>query len=220
MKRFGWMTAVVMGLALSTAACGGGAGGDAKSGEEADADPVQKLEAEMKAITDDVDAIFKPLDDLEAALGKLGNLEAEFGVKIDSKALATVGKGLLEGKLDLAPLKLEGEAAAKLEGFFKSIGDAITSMKDIPEKAGNLVTNLPGRIPGLLAASVEANATVKLKSANPFASDEDKAKITADLAKLENLAIEKTVNDLIEKVKGAPGRATESLAKVTKAFGG
>ena len=227
MKRFGWMSAVVIGLALATTACGGGGKADgAADAADAEGKAIDRLKASVKGLDDEVNGLFKPVDDLEAALNGIAELPAKLkasaGVQLDAKAFASVGKGVIEGKLDLAPLKLEAKAEAKaeVEAVFKNLESALKGLKETDAKVKAIGDKFASALLEIPKLGVEASASASVDIANPFAGAEIQAQAKADLEEIKKIVDEfpKMVEGWKEKVTGLPDRSAKAMEKVSTTF--
>jgi hypothetical protein len=232
MKRFTMMTAIALGLVALTPACGGGAaGGEAKSADSAESDgrAIDKLTAFSEGIQKDVDSIFQPLNDADAAIDAVSKLPAELKasikgkVSIDSKKISAVATKLISsGELDISSLGLdaEAEAKAKVEEAFGKLKAVVDGIKSIDQKVASVAEKVKGAVVEVpkLAAQATAGATVSLN--NPFAGAEVKAQAKADMDKIVQIKDSFTAKaeEWQKNITDAPNKAKAAQEKLAKAF--
>src|SRR5262249_46458429 len=152
MKRSFLMSALVLALAASIPACGGGTdapkdGSDAakdEGGDKGTGDPV----ADVKAITDgiqkSIDDVFAPIKDSDAVLDSISKLPADLKAlksKVDPKKLMAELKKIVDGAdPQLEALKLEDDAKAKVQERVDKLKALVNSVKNIDTAVKDLGT--------------------------------------------------------------------------------
>jgi hypothetical protein len=233
MKRTFLMSALVLALASSAVACGGGAGGTDQPAKDGDApkkdetsndDPVVELQNISDGLQKAVDEVFQPIKDADALLESIGNLPKDLKAlksKVDSKKLmAEIKKILTGGDPALDGLKLEDDAKAKvqeridkLKALMASIQNMDVAVKDLGSKIADTVVKVP-------AVGGKAIAKLEVTLKNPFGSgdvkkkaEEDKAKIGAIVDGFKGKVAEwqKLITDIPAKAKELPGKFAKAF---------
>ena len=236
MKRSYVMSALVLGLALSTTACGGGSadgkpaeGAEGQQGGDSGKPPVEQLKAMTDDIQKAVDDLLSPIDKADAAIEAVANLPKDLkGVikgkaKLDVKKLGALATKVMNGEdAPIAELGLEAEAEAKakVEDAFNKLKDVVKSIKETDEKAKALAEKIKTTlvsVPGLVT-KVAAEATLTLK--NPLKGADAKAKAQADLDAVKGIGdgFMKKAEEWQKKIVELPARAKAASEKMAKSF--
>lgn len=229
MKRSFLLSALV--LALSAAACGGGATegakdpSDEKKDEAGSGDPIADLKTSVDSIQKEVDSLFEPIKNADAVIQGVADLPKEIKAaksKADPKKLMAEAAKLAEsGEFNLDGVAgLEGDLKAKVQERFDKLKALVASIKALPEKVGALPSKFE-ELPKKLVAAAPAAAKAAAKAKMPFGvSDEDKKKANEQVALLEGFK-----NDIPKKIEGwkkdatdIPAKAKELPAKMKAAF--
>jgi uncharacterized protein (DUF3084 family) len=236
MKRSVLMTALVLALASSMTACGGGGAdgapakdGDApkKEGDTSNDDPVVELQNISDGLQKDVDAVLQPIKDADAVIDSLIALPkdlkaAKTKAKPDLKKVMAELKKIVDGQdaaldalnLDEAVKGMVQERADKLKALVAATKNLDTAAKDLATKIADAVVKVPA-----LGAKAIGKAELKLKA--PFGvSAEDKAKAQADKDKVQGIidGFKTKVADWQKLITDLPGKAKDMPAKFAKAF--
>ena len=236
MKRSYVMSALVLGLALSTTACGGGSadgkpaeGAEGQQGGDSGKPPAEQLKAMTDDIQKAVDDLLSPIDKADAAIDAVANLPKDLkGVikgkaKLDVKKLGALATKVMNGEdAPIAELGLEAEAEAKakVEDAFNKLKDVVKSIKETDEKAKALAEKIKTTlvsVPGLVT-KVAAEATLTLK--NPLKGADAKAKAQADLDTVKGIGegFMKKAEEWQKKIVELPARAKAASEKMAKSF--
>lgn len=214
---------ILVGAAGSLVACGGGnASGNTTTTAASSMTPMQELSAMPKELHADLEALTKPIDELDATISKITSFPERH--KVNAAAILGLAKARVDGKkIELsADVKLDAEAKAELDAALDGLEKAVVALKATPENAaalGKKAVAVTAKLPVLATRiSTEANA----KAANPFASAESKASAQADLANVQKVQaeVEGEVKNVQAKVTELPQLATKALAKLTTSFAG
>jgi hypothetical protein len=228
--RSSLMSALVLVLASTMVACGGGAaasgdapkdGDSAKKDDDASSgtdDPVAQLQVISDGLQKQVDVVLQPIKDSDAVLDSLASLPKDLKTslksKVDPKKVMAEAKKILAGKApDLDTLNLEPDAKAKVQERFdklKALYDAVTNLdaaiKDLGTKISDAGTQIP-QVGGKAIAKIQ----VTLK--NPLASGDAKKKATDDKDKIQGIidgfktkatGWQKDMTDIPAKAKDLP----------------
>jgi uncharacterized coiled-coil DUF342 family protein len=236
MKRSYVLSALVLGLALSTTACGGGSadgkpaeGAEGQQGGDSGKPPAEQLKAMSEDIQKAVDDLLSPIDKADAAIEAVANLPKELKAtikgkaKLDPKKLGAAAQKIVNGEdpgvADLG-LEAEAEAKAKVEDAFNKLKDVVKAIKETDEKAKALGEKIKGAIvsvPGL-ATKVIAEATLVIK--NPLKGADAKAKAQADMDTVKGIAdgFVKKAEEWQKKIVELPARAKAASEKMAKSF--
>ena len=237
MKRSYVLSALVLGLALSTTACGGGSadggkpaeGAEGQQGADSNKPPAEQLKAMSEDIQKAVDDLLSPIDKADAAIEAVANLPKDLkGVikgkaKLDVKKLGALATKVMNGEdAPIAELGLEAEAEAKakVEDAFNKLKDVVKSIKETDEKAKALAEKIKTTlvsVPGLVT-KVTAEATLTLK--NPLKGADAKAKAQADLDTVKGIGegFMKKAEEWQKKIVELPARAKAASEKMAKSF--
>ena len=236
MKRSYVMSALVLGLALSTTACGGGSadgkppeGAEGQQGDNSGKPPAEQLKAMTDDIQKAVDDLLAPIDKVDAAIEAVANLPKDLKAtikgkaKVDPKKLGAAAQKILAGEEpNIAELGLEAEAEAKakVEDAFGKLKDVVKSIKETDEKAKALAEKIKTTlvsVPGLVT-KVAAEATLTLK--NPLKGADAKAKAQADLDTVKGIGegFMKKAEEWQKKIVELPARAKAASEKMAKSF--
>lgn len=229
MKRSFLLSALV--LALSAAACGGGAAGegalspsDEKKDEGSSGDPIADLKISIDTIQKEVDSLFDPIKKADAVIQAVADIPKELKAaksKADPKKLmAEVAKLVDGGEINLDSLNLEGEVKAKVTERIDALKGLLTAIKTMPEKVAALPSKFED-LPKKLVAAAPAGAKAAVKMKAPFGvSAEDKKKAEADIKMLEDYktSIPAKIEGWKKDMTDIPAKAKDLPAKMKAAF--
>jgi predicted small secreted protein len=236
MKRSLLMSALVLALAASLPACGGGTaeGGPAKDGESggkegeaSSGDPIADLKNSVDGIQKEVDALFEPIKNADAVIDAVAKLPADLKAKVKGKLdtkklMAEAAKIIDGGEPVLDALGLEGEGKAMVTERLDKLKALVASVKAIPEKIAAFPSKFE-ELPKKLLAAAPAAAKAAAKAKAPFGvSAEDKKKAEEDVKTLEGFktSVPEKVNGWKKDLADLPGKAKDIPAKMAKAVKG
>jgi hypothetical protein len=232
MMRSFLMSALVLALAASMPACGGGTdapkdGDTAKADEGGDkgtGDPVQDLKAISDGLQKAVDDIFAPLKDADAVIDSVSKLPADLKAmksKVDPKKLMAELKKILDGAdPQVEALKLEDEAKGKVQERIDKMKALVNSIKTMDEKVKELGTKITDAITKVPAVGAKAIAKVEITLKNPLAGGDAKKKAEEDKKTITGVVdgFKAKVTEWQKLITDMPAKAKEIPAKFQNAF--
>lgn len=215
---------VVLSLVLAgaTVACGGGSasGSGATTTSSASMTPMEELKAVPKDLHADLEALTKPLDDLDGAVDELTSFPERHHV--DAKGVMALAKARVSGeKLEIsADLKLDEAAKTELEASLAKLEGIVAGLKATPDKAaalGKKAVEVSAKLP-VMATRITTEANVKVS--NPFADAASKASAQKDIADVQQVQadVKHEVDAVQAKVAELPGLAAKALTKLEGSF--
>jgi len=236
MKRSLLMSALVLALAASLPACGGGTaeGGPAKDGESggkegeaSSGDPIADLKTSVDAIQKEIDGLFEPIKNADGVIAAITtlptDLKAKVKGKLDAKKIMAEAAKILDGaEPAYEAMGLEGEGKAMVQERFDKLKALVASVKALPEKVAALPAKFE-ELPKKLLAAAPAAAKAAAKAKAPFGvSAEDKKKAEEDVKTLEGFktSIPEKVNGWKKDLADLPAKAKDIPAKMAKAVKG
>jgi len=228
MKRSFLLSALV--LALSAAACGGGAGegakdpSDEKKDEGGSGDAIADLKTSVDTIQKEVDSLFEPIKKADAVIQAVADIPKELKAaksKADPKKLmAEVAKLVDGGEINLDAMNLEGEVKGKITERIDALKGLLTAIKTMPEKVQALPSKFED-LPKKLVAAAPAAAKAASKAKAPFGvSAVDKKKAEESIKMLEDYktSIPTKIEGWKKDATDIPAKAKELPAKMKAAF--
>jgi len=214
------VVSLVLGLASTQIACGGGAGSAKVSSANVEQSPMEELESIPKDIEKDIADLQKPIDEAQQVADEIGNLPKKHHISAGDMAAmskATFDNGKVEVKING---DVSAEAKAEVEATLKKLAHVVAELKATPAKVAALTEKLvksTAKVP-VLAAKVTSGAT--LTATNPFGSADSKAKANAEIAGVGKVQadVSKAIGDAQSKVTSIPGMATGALTKLGASF--
>ena len=208
-------------LAASLVACGGGnATGKASTTAASSMTPMEELKAMPKELHADLEALTKPIDQLDATINTITSFPERH--KVNAGAILGLAKARVDGKkVELsADVKLDAEAKAELDAALKGLEEAVVALKATPDNAaalGKKAVAMSAKLP-VMATRITSEANVKI--ANPFADAKGKAAAQADIDGVAKAQadVQAEVQAVQAKVPELPQLATKALAKLTASF--
>lgn len=231
MKRSFLMSALVLALAASIPACGGGDapkdGSDPAKTDEGDksgGDPVVELKNISDGIQKAADDIFEPIKNADAVIDSVSKLPDDLKAmksKVDPKKLMAELKKILDGADPaLEALKLEDEAKGKVQERIDKLKALVNSIKTIDDKVKELGTKITDAITKVPAVGAKAMAKIEITLKNPLAGGDAKKKAEEDKKTLTGIidGFKAKAAEWQKMVTELPGKAKEIPAKFAKAF--
>jgi len=232
MKRSVLLSALVLALAASMPACGGGTDApkdptdEKKDGETASAgDPIADLKTSVDNIQKEVDSVFEPIRNADATIQGVSDLPKDLKAaksKADPKKLMAEAAKLVDGgeaNLD-SVTGLDPDLKTKVQAKFDAVKALVAAIKGLPDK----VTALPAKfdeLPKKLVAAAPAAAKAAAKAKMPFGvSAEDKKKAEEDVKTLEGFktTIPTKIDGWKKDITDMPAKAKDLPAKMKAAF--
>jgi len=193
---------------------------DPNSAEEAKSDkpPQEELKGIADDLNKDIDAIIKPLNDVDQIVKDIDELPKKLGLTAsDFKVMA---KAAFDGGEIKVSEKVKPEQKEEVNAFLTRIKDVGTGIREAPSKLQSLGAKLPGAIAKIPLLYAKAQASLQVTANNPFGKADEKAKAKTDLAELDKIKTDmmSKIEDTKKKVTELPGKATEAGAKMGKAL--
>jgi hypothetical protein len=223
MRRSVLISGLLLAFAVAVQGCGGGQKqSNTADSAKKDQTAMEELQAIPADVNGDVDALMKPIDDVQAVVDEITSLPSR--LNISAKDMMAMAQGTLSnGTVDV---KVNGDltddARAQITASLKKLKGVVDGLKSTPDKVvalGKKLVVVTAKVP-VLATRVTAEAQVAI--ANPFAGADAKAKAQADVANVQKVQAEinTKVNEAQAKVTSIPALATGALAKLTASFAG
>lgn len=214
------LVSLVVGLAGTQIACGGGAGNTKVSSAQVELSPMEELQAIPKDIEKDIADLQKPIDEAQQVADEIGALPKKHHISAGDMAAmskATFDNGKVEVKVNG---DVSAEAKAEIEATLKKLAHVVAELKATPAKVAALGEKLVKKTAELPVLATKVTSTATVTATNPFSSGESKAKANADIAAVGKVQgdVTKAISDAQSKVTSIPGMATGALGKLGASF--